>query len=452
MDNPELLELVDTPRERLDVEYKAWLDLNDDETRAKLARHFCALSNYGGGYLVFGINDDMTSSGACPSDAGHYNQDTMSGIIKRFLRPAFQVVVHEVKSALTGVTHPIVWVPSHETVPICSMRDGPQKRGKTTGIAKGSYYTRAPGPESEVITRPELWEPIIQRCIIHKRQSLLADIESLLRSPRHSVTEPDQELQIWHNAAHRRFLEYADVDPQRDQLKRAHYQFSYQLNITDQQQLDIPVLYDQLRRIGHEVLDFVDPGWTMFWVFDNQEFAPHAVAELVVGDTEFLECNLIRKDVAELTFPLPDFWWVAPNGIATLVRPYREDRRNFGAGFEAGTWLWPYIMAREIAEIVRHARAFTERFETVESVSFRAEWHGLKDRILKDRNDPTRLYRGGPAQSDNRVITKTVPVAYLTSNWADITAEMLSKLMRMFDARHSITSQEILNWSKEFRK
>ena len=27
MDNPELRELVDAPRERLDVEYKSWLDL-----------------------------------------------------------------------------------------------------------------------------------------------------------------------------------------------------------------------------------------------------------------------------------------------------------------------------------------------------------------------------------------------------------------------------------------
>ena len=84
MDNPELLELIDLPRERLDVEYKAWLDLNNDETRAKLARHLCALTNYGGGYLVFGINDDMTSSGTCPSGSGHYNQDILSGIIKRF--------------------------------------------------------------------------------------------------------------------------------------------------------------------------------------------------------------------------------------------------------------------------------------------------------------------------------------------------------------------------------
>ena len=54
MDTPELQELVDAPRERLDVEYKAWQDLTDGEASAKLAKHLCALANLGGGFLVFG--------------------------------------------------------------------------------------------------------------------------------------------------------------------------------------------------------------------------------------------------------------------------------------------------------------------------------------------------------------------------------------------------------------
>ena len=54
MDTPELQELVDAPRERLDVEYKAWQDPTDGEASAKLAKHLCALANLGGGFLVFG--------------------------------------------------------------------------------------------------------------------------------------------------------------------------------------------------------------------------------------------------------------------------------------------------------------------------------------------------------------------------------------------------------------
>ena len=63
MENPELQDLVDAPRERLDAEYKAWLDLDDRAMQAKLAKHLCALANHGSGYVVFGIADDMTSAG-----------------------------------------------------------------------------------------------------------------------------------------------------------------------------------------------------------------------------------------------------------------------------------------------------------------------------------------------------------------------------------------------------
>ena len=450
MDNPELREFVDAPRERLDVEYKAWLDLNDNETRAKLARHLCALTNFGGGYLVFGINNDMTPAGSCPPAAGPHHQDTFSGIIKRYLNPAFQVAVYEVNSDMTGATHPVVWVPSHEAVPVCSTRDGPHTDRKPVGIMQGTHYTRAPGPESVAVATPELWAPIIRRCVLHERTALLAGLGPLLRSPSRPVAEPDDPLRLWHDAAHRRFLELADVDPMADQLKRAHYQFSYQLNVIDRDQLEMAELLGHLRSMGHEVQDLVDPGWTMFWVFDVPELAPRSTADPALGDAELLECSLISPDVVEMT--LPDFWRVAPTGMATLIRPYREDRRNLGPEYRAGTWFWPYVMAREIAEVIRHARAFAERFEAPESVSFRAEWRGLRDRTLKDPNDPLLRWQGQPAQSDSRIVTTTVPVAHLTSRWPNITADMLSTVMRIFDATLSISPQEILNWSKRFRR
>jgi hypothetical protein len=450
-ENRELGELIDSPRERLDVEYKAWLDLSDNETRAKFARHLCALANYGGGYLIFGINDDMTPTGPRPADGtGPYDQDTFSGIVKRYLKPSFQVALYEVPSALTGVLHPVIWVPSHEAVPVCSVRDGPHNAGKPVGISQGTYYTRAPGPESVAVATPELWAPIIRRCVLHERQALLAGLEPLLRSPGKPVTEPDAPLRTWHDAAHRRFLELADVDPLADQLKRAHYQFSYQINVADGQQLDMGAILDELRRMGHEVQDLVDPGWTMFWVFDVPELAPRSGADPALGETEFLECSLIKPDIIEMT--LPDFWRVAPTGMATLIRPYREDRRDSGPDFKPGTWLWPNVMAREIAEVVRHARAFAERFPAPESVSFRAEWRGLQGRSLKDPQSPLFRRQGRQAQSDSRVVTRTVPITDLTSRWAEITADILSTVTRMFDATFSVSSQEVNSWSKKFRR
>ena len=450
MDNPELKDLAEAPRERLDVEYKSWLDLNDNEMRAKTARHLCALANYGGGYMVFGITDDMMSAGAQPATAGPYDQDTISGIIKRYLKPTFQVSVYDVGSAITGVSHPVVWVPSHEAVPVCSTRDGPHKNGKPVGIVQGTYYTRAPGPESVAVKTPELWAPIIRRCVLHERRALLAGLEPLLRSPAPPVTQQDDTLRLWHEAAHGRFLELADTDPLSDQLKRAHYQFSYRVNTAAPERLNMGQLLDHLRSMGREVQDLVDPGWTMFWIFGVPDLDPYTNSDEALGEDEFLECSLIRPDLIELS--LPDFWRVSPSGKATLIRPFREDRRKIGEGFEPGKWFWPYVMGREIAEVIRHARAFAERFDAPESVSFRAEWRGLQYREVKDPNTPMIRRAGQFAQSDRRVVSLTVSVADLNSRWSEITSEMLSPVTRMFDPNYSVSPHEILQWSKKFRR
>ena len=253
MENPELQDLVDGPRERLDTEYKAWLDLDDKAMQAKLAKHLCALANHGSGYVVFGIADDMTSAGEPPAQAGPYSRDSLSGIVKSYLTPAFQVEVYEVESARTGVAHPVVWVPSHEAVPVCSRRAGPHNGGKPVGIEQGTHYTREPGPASVPATTPEHWRPIIRRCVRHDHQALLDGIEPLLRTPGRPVPEPGDALQRWHEAAHRKFLEVVDGDPDADLLKRANYQLSYRIGLAGGEPLGMGGLVDELRKMGNEV-------------------------------------------------------------------------------------------------------------------------------------------------------------------------------------------------------
>ncbi|MHC8510151.1 MAG: AlbA family DNA-binding domain-containing protein [Rhodospirillales bacterium] len=247
-----LQELVDDPHENLHVEYKAWVNLDDNKMRAKIARHFCALANHGGGYLVFGIKDDMTSSGPCPEKLGSYNQDTFSGIIKRYLIPSFQVELHEVSSK-NGVQHPVIRVPSHGAEPICGKCNGPDDpSGRTAGIIQGVHYIRANGPESAPVNTPELWGPLIRRCALHDRQNFLEQIESLFRSSGEPIADSKESLQNWHTAAHQKFLVLADADPRADELKRAHYQFSYQVNTRDGQQIDMPLFLEDTNQNHHK--------------------------------------------------------------------------------------------------------------------------------------------------------------------------------------------------------
>ena len=59
MNHSALHDLVDVPRARLEVQYMAWLNLDDREVQAGLASHLCAIANHVGGFVVFGIANDM---------------------------------------------------------------------------------------------------------------------------------------------------------------------------------------------------------------------------------------------------------------------------------------------------------------------------------------------------------------------------------------------------------
>ncbi len=72
----DLSDLVDNPRETLEIELKNWVELKDPVVRANVARHMAALSNHGGGYLVFGIRDDLTIDPDRPLSLDEFNRDT----------------------------------------------------------------------------------------------------------------------------------------------------------------------------------------------------------------------------------------------------------------------------------------------------------------------------------------------------------------------------------------
>ena len=59
MTNPaDLQPLVETPREDLGAEYKAWLDLSQNDGRATLAKAIIAIANHGGGFVVLGFDEE----------------------------------------------------------------------------------------------------------------------------------------------------------------------------------------------------------------------------------------------------------------------------------------------------------------------------------------------------------------------------------------------------------
>ncbi len=157
----DLENLIADPYETLEVEYKRWMDLGNATHQRRIARHLCALANHGGGYLVFGIDDDMTVSPNPPLSLEAYSHDVINAIGRRHLSPQPHCDVRIVTR--NGAEHPVVVVPSHGETPLTIRGAGNDDSGK--GARDGIVYVRAPGPCSISIHEfPELWRPLIVRC------------------------------------------------------------------------------------------------------------------------------------------------------------------------------------------------------------------------------------------------------------------------------------------------
>jgi predicted HTH transcriptional regulator len=148
MANSDLAALIVAKSEALEVEYKSWIDTSVTETGAQLARHLAALSNHGGGYLIFGVDDKTkVPQGATALDQKLFGEDAISAIIKRYLDPKFQCRVEWAE--LRGVSYPVVIVPAHGVRPVIAIADGPpDQKGRPIGIREGALYIRSAGPES----------------------------------------------------------------------------------------------------------------------------------------------------------------------------------------------------------------------------------------------------------------------------------------------------------------
>jgi hypothetical protein len=433
----ELQELVDNPSESLSVEYKSWLDFSDNAVRATVARHIAALSNHGGGAIVFGITDDMLPDDSTPSAV---NRDVISGIVKRYLEPPFQCDIVEVQSA-AGIRHPVVIVPPHGQSPICAKASGPTVGGKTRGISQGTYYSRKPGPASEAIMTSAEWAPLIRRCAVHERASILGAIDAALRGATEPAPDELTKLKQWHDATHEAFLSLGRERDKSPRLDENHWEYSYSIVTNDGQELDPNALSEILRQINGEAHDLVRSGWSMFYQFGRDPLRPYFNTDPKsgIGDDDFLECALLSEDRAIGM----DFWRVSPVGKASLVREFWEDTPDFAHGtrMTAGTIFSPNLLAQSLAEFVRQARGMAERFTEATSVFFRCEWWGLSGRVPADPISHWFPGQSPQSRTNHRVSTGSWPVGSLNSNLSEIVAALGSPVARVFEIGHIFTPQ-----------
>jgi hypothetical protein len=368
--------------------------------------------------------------------------DLIAGIVRKYLEPPFQCEVQIVRSS-AGNEHPIVIVPPHGAVPICSKASGPVVDGKSRGISQGVYYGRKPGPESAPLASAAEWAPIIRRCVSHERAAIMAAIDAAIRGPGSAPPSVGDALKTWQDSAQAAFLQDIVERKQDANLAKWHWQLSYAVDRADAQKLDPNGLLDVLRQVNGEVRDLVRTGWSMFHIFDVEGARPFFQTDPAsgLGDVDFLECSLMRD--ARTQPPLvkfPDMWRVSPDGRATLIRNYWEDDlgTNQHFGLAPGTWFSPNILVRSLAEFVRHARSLAERFNEPTTVSFRVEWHGLRGRVIRD---PWNMWLDQwTARGDDRVATGSWPITMLKDAWPEIVADLAAPAIRAFTTEISLSA------------
>ena len=362
-----------------------------------------------------------------------FHPDRISSVVHKYLEPAVLCDVVIVKSA-AGARHPVIHVPAHGATPICAKADGPQdSKGRVQGIVSGRYYIRAvgnSGPESAGLTRPDQWHSLIRRLVTADRASLAAIIERAI-TPQNTIAPNTTALEAWHDATGSAYAARVKEKklPWSTPLDRNYYQLSYEFALAESNSIAGKDMIDVLQRANSEMRDLVWTGWSMFYPFTRPEIAPYFVTACYPGqgDTEVLETDLLGETL--LTSTLPDFWRVSSDGKASIVRPYREDRSGYPQ--PPGKTVSLYMAAREVAELVRHARAMAPYFKSLEAVRFRCEWRGLLARQLRDPESDPSVQR--VSKTDRVQSATTAKPEDLTNAWPDIVAELISRFARAFD-------------------
>lgn len=393
-----LADLLIDPRESLDVEAKAWLDLKGNrDHKAVLAKAIIALANHGGGYVLIGFDDTPTGllPTAPPPNLDGYSQDLVNGIVQAFAEPSFHCGV-TFAAGPTGNMHPIISVPGGHKVPVRTLRGSPD----STTVTSNSIYIRGPGPKSEPPRNAQEWDALLARCLAARKDELLESIRILISGAALSGAPPvpDAALEKWTARCRSRWEELVAPLPTADgrRCKLGRYWFSYELE-GDLSTATVPELRDMMERssVRHS-------GWSPWWVPTRVGIEPYY-------RDEALECWIGRDGETDAAHS--DFWRVSPEGRGYLMRGYQEDGPEVAPrGVEPGTTLDLALPIWRAGEALLRVADLALKLEAASTVTFTAGYEGLQGRRLKSISNELWDDGGGVSQDDAVKLVTTVPV------------------------------------------
>lgn len=421
----QLEELLRVPREALDVEIKNWLDLDDKDHRASLAKEIIALANHGGGFIVVGLSE--TAEGKYPPDVGRppslaaWSQDNIqSSVVSRYIDPPIQCWVHYIPHPDTQLDHPIIVVPGGQRVPVRARAGSPDNKK----LMVGRVYIRRPKPSSEEPQTTAEWDELLERCLRNRQAELLAGIRDLLAGavPTAAVASPPKDgLREFIDAGRAEWHSLVDPLP-KDAPGRfpfGHYEAAIGIE-GDFKELPPREFKELLSRSIRN-----HSGWPPFLFIDRPPHPPSLVNDAIQS---WLGVN------EDGSYPPPshaDFWRISPKGLLFTKRGFLEDDQRKGlkpgSAFNITTPIW------RVGEVILEA-TYVARALGAEGGNLVANfmWTGLKGRELVSMDGPS-LSLPRFSHQDTVECKQTVSVAAIPAALPEAVHAILDPLYQYFD-------------------
>lgn len=395
--------------EKLDVEFKAWMDISkkNKDGQTKIARHIAAIANHGGGRLYFGVGDD--GNALSPSDEfgpDHYRSDAIHNLLKARLEPAIQCEVRFTEYT-NGVTYPVVYIPSHRTMPI-GARD------------ENSYfhvYVRGVGPESIRVSNYQQWETLLKRCMrfreieavqeaeedyLSKTQAMTKAItESVIAAVLKTLAEngptsvPSRTADVdWETikqlaeATRSDFVEQiralplgeSEADQQIATIPKNHVTMGYALLRGDFSFVTLEKPHTILRQASTGMNDLAHFGWHDFIVLRNSDSPPRS-RFWSIGERDFSGIEGMRLDDKAIYFGNFDYWRAYGNSVFVICKSYREDynrlRHKTAQPFLTSTQIFIRIHS-----LLAHAALTISHIAEAEKIAIFTDHRGLNNRAI----------------------------------------------------------------------
>ncbi len=429
MPDPKLQFTIDNLQENLEVEAKNWMNgLQSNSDKAKLAKEIIALANHGGGYIFIGFNDDepeLTEIQPSDQELSAFSQDTIAGIVQRYITPPCQCRVEMITKSGSDIVHPVIVVPGEHRTPVWAKAGSPDNNAT---LRPNTVYIRRPGGSSEPPQTQDDWEKLIERLVRARQSEMLSAFREILNPSSRILSEEQSSIEDWHAESYAAWQqvinEFEEDDPRR--LTQGHWTISFAIQ---------PFTTESLGQLN-TFLDQEIPkysGWPPFTYLHRDPVRPQAQGNSItayLGRLREEEQPIHRADHC-------DFWRVTRDGQGFMLRPMQEDRAGYpgqvypmpeGPFFD---WVLPVYRMTEVLKFIEtlgtHFSEEDARFELM------VTYYNTNGRKLEQAGMRYNLMEGAVCHVDQLESRISAPVSDISTNLEELIFSLLIPIYEQFE-------------------